>query len=343
MQNSKLKVFFDTNSLNKGHAVRGIGYYVRNLEKYLKNCKDIELVGSEIEADIVHYPYFDLFFNTLKVSSKPTVVTIFDTIPLIFPKNYPSGIKGKINLLKQKHELKKVDAVITISETSKKDIVRFLDVPEEKIYPIYLAPEEKFKKLKHGNWKIEIRKKYTLPEKFVLYVGDVNYNKNVCALADACVNLKIPLVIVGKQAIEINFNRNHIENREWAKLIDKYGENEFILRIGYVESDDLVKIYNLATVYCQPSLYEGFGLPVLEAQACGVPVVAYKTQVLVEIAGDSCLFVKDSSELKEKIELLYNSSKTRDKLVINGLDNVKIYTWKNTFENTLIVYKKIYV
>lgn len=330
-------------SFRGGHAIRGIGYYTKNLFEQLQQDKRIRLVENINEADVIHQPYFDLFTNTLKpVLGKKNVVTIFDVIPLIYPEHYPPGVKGKINLFRQKQALKKVDAIITISETSKKDIVRFLGVQPDKVYPVHLAPQTEFKKLETGDWKLEIRKRYGLPESFVLYVGDVNFNKNLVTLADACCKTDIPLVIAGKQASNLEIDLYHIENRSFAKLLDKYGKNKNILRIGYVPTEDLVKIYNLAVVYCQPSLYEGFGIPILEAQACGTPVVASRIQALVEIAESSCLFVdnsKDSNEMNRKITQMIKDETFKERLIAEGFKNVKQFSWEKTKDETLGVYK----
>lgn len=344
MQKSKIKVYFDASPLESVHAIRGVGYYTKNLLEHLHKCKEIKLVSNPREADIVHFPYFDLFFYTLKpVSGIKNVVTVFDVIPLIYPKHYPPGVKGRINLLRQKRALSRVDGVITISETSKKDIVRFLDVPSDKAHPIHLAPNEDFRLITDNKSLTTLQEKYNLPDFFVLYVGDVNYNKNIISLVKACVDIDVPLVIVGKQAAQTEFDRTHIENRDLTELIEKYGNNPNILRLGYVSQGDLVGIYNLASVYCQPSLYEGFGLPILEAQACGTPVVCTKIQVLVEIAESSCLFVNsDSESIAGGIEELLNNNAAFRELAKKGLQNAKRYSWKKTTLRTIEIYKKVY-
>lgn len=318
--------------------------YTRNLVDALKKQKDIVLVSDGRAADIIHYPYFDLFFSTLKVQGgEKTIVTIYDTIPLIYPQHYPSGIKGKLNFIRQKKALQKIDAVVTISETSKKDIVRFLDVPQEKIYTVYLAPGAIFRKVEGGKWKVEVAKRYALPERFVLYVGDVNYNKNLSGLAQACVLAKLPLVIVGKQAATAEFDKQHLENRPFASFLEKYGGNSNIRRLGFVPDEDLVLIYNLATVYCQPSFYEGFGLPVLEAMACGCPVVASRTQALVEICGDSALFAdpKDPRDIAVKIKTVSGNRKLASSLGRSGIEKVKQFSWEKLAYETTKVYTTI--
>ncbi len=340
-----IKVYFDTKPLHAGHVVRGIGTYARSLEQELRKREDIKLVDQEINADVVHYPYFDLFLNTLHIKKdQPTFVTIYDTIPLIYPKQYPPGVKGKLNFLKQKRALKNVSAVITISETSKKDIIRSLDVLQERVYVTQLAPARIFCKLS-GNSTLLHRsvEKYNLPERFVLYVGDVNYNKNLSALAAACKQINTPLVIVGKQAAEENINWSHPENKEFRKFIEKYGSDPLVARVGFVPDEDLVKIYNLATIYCQPSFYEGFGLPVLEAMASGTPVVGAKTQALVETAEGAAVFVdpRVTSDIASGLIKVLKDPELQRELSRKGLEHVKRFSWTKTADETIQVYQKV--
>lgn len=338
-----IKVFLDDSPLESGHALRGIGSYTRNLKEALQKNEDVVLVGSEEEADLVHYPYFGLFFNTLKNSGKPTVVTVYDVIPLIYPKYYTAGIRGKLKFLLQKNKLKKVEAVITISETSKKDIIRFLDIPEEKIYPIHLAPSRQFRMMsKNTPIHMGVSRKYKLPERFVLYVGDVNYNKNIPNFLKAFAilrreNKEVGLVLVGKA-----FKEDIPETREILQLIKELDLEDKIIIAGFVPDEDLAKIYNLATVYCQPSFYEGFGLPVLEAMACGTPVAAAKTQALVEIAEDKAQFFnpKDPEDTRKVLSGIINSLPLRKKLSRDGILHSNKFSWDKVADETIKVYSE---
>ncbi|MBU2036438.1 glycosyltransferase family 4 protein, partial [Patescibacteria group bacterium] len=207
----------------------------------------------------------------------------------------------------------------------------------------YLASRKIFKKITDGEKLDEISKKYSLPKKFVLYVGDVNYNKNLYSLAKASKEIKIPLVIVGKQAKEEKFDRNHIENKPLVKLLDKFGNNKDIKRLGFVEDSDLIYIYNLATVYCQPSFYEGFGLPILEAFSSGVPVVASKIQAHVEIAGDAVVYMdpQDYKDIASKISKVLESETSRKDLIKKGYEKLKDYSWEKTAQQTFKIYKNL--
>lgn len=345
-----IKVAIDKKPLESGHKVRGVGFYTKLLSENLSKIKglEIDVVNlDEVEEgkyDILHYQSFHPYFLTLPRTRKgKNIVTIHDLIPLVYPNRYPGGIKGKLIFAWQKHLFKNIDAVITVSETSKKDTVRFLGIDKKKIFPVLLAPREIFRKLKHGSWGGKIRKKYKLPKEFVLYVGDVNYNKNIINLAKAVKLAEKPLVIVGKQAANTNFDRNHTENQSFARFLDKYGEDKNIIRLGFVKDEDLVKIYNLATIYCQPSYYEGFGLPLLEAFACGAPVLASRIQAHVEVGENAAYFMnpKDAADMAKRIKKLFENNKMRDDFAERGYKRVKLYSWKITAKKTAEIYRKV--
>src|SRR5690554_1596077 len=151
-----MEVAIDTGPLESGHAIRGVGVntkeLIETLKKEIKQSKDLAIKLSAVDFsktdlskfDLVHYTAFHPYFLSIpEVKSKAKVIlTIHDLIYLIYPDKYPSGFKGKINFYKNKSRLKNVDAVLTISETSKKDIVRFLKVPPEKVKVIYLAAKD---------------------------------------------------------------------------------------------------------------------------------------------------------------------------------------------------------
>lgn len=336
----KIKVYIDDRPLKSGHAVRGVGSYTKNLIDSLEEQKEIVLVDNAVGADVVHYPYFDLFFATLPLKkTKPTVVTIHDVIPLIYPEYYRPGIRGWLKFKKQKFSLKSAAAVITDSETSKKDIVRFLDIPQDRIYVVHLAAGKEFIKLKRENKKAEIIKKYNLPESFVLYVGDVNYNKNVPGLVRAFARLVngLKLVLVG----EAFRNKQLPETKIILQLIEELGIENKVLTPGFVPPEDLAYLYNLASVYCQPSFYEGFGLPILEAMSCGCPVVAAKTQALVEINEGACLFVepKNPEAIAQGLSTVLQDNKLKKQLIKGRLQHVKKFSWDNTAKKTLKIYR----
>lgn len=371
-----MKIAIDTGPLKSGHKVRGIGVHTRELLAAMNQVTKLRSYkGTKIEAvdfskanlakyDVVHYQYFNPFFITVpKKKVTKTVVTIHDLIPLIYPTHYPPGTKGALRLLKQKLLLRNVDAVITISETSKKDICRFLGISPGKVYVIPLAPRQIFRRLSNTSLiRSSVVKKYRLPKHFVLYVGDINYNKNIPTLIEACKLAKVPLVICGKQALDIEdkgidiyslkgprdwvrflFGKPHPEIAHYQDVLDKVKSYSAVMRLGFVPDDDLAVIYNLASVYVQPSFYEGFALPILEAQASGCPVIASKIQAHKGIAEDSPLFAdqKSAKDVSAKIRKVLKDRRLREDLVKRGFTNSKRYSWEKTARETLNVYLEL--
>jgi glycosyltransferase involved in cell wall biosynthesis len=148
---------------------------------------------------------------------------------------------------------------------------------------------------------------------------------------------------VGKQAIQENFDKKHVENRPLVQLIEEYGNDPLVRRLGFVLNDDLVAIYNLAAVYCQPSFYEGFGLPVLEAMACGCPVVAANTGSLPEICGNAAIMVNpnDIKSIAGGLREVVENEDLRRDLIKKGLNQVKKFSWEKTAEETIRVYERV--
>jgi len=334
-----MKVAIDVSPLKNANRYRGVGIYTQQLVKSLQllkisgfSCQLIEdkkMIGGN---DLIHCPFFDLFFLTLPLKKpKPTVVTIHDVIPLVFPEYYPPGIRGNLKFQVQKFSLKGVKAVITDSENSRKDILKYLNYPKEKIYVVHLAPAKEFK-------PITAKNKYQLPEKFVLYVGDVNYNKNIPGLIRALAGLKekMSLVLVGKAFKDESLK----ETQEIVKLINSLRLSKGVIRLGWIPDKDLVAVYNLASVYCQPSFYEGFGLPVLEAMACGCPVAAAKTSSLPEICGSAAVMF-NPNDINNMIRGLGEAINKREELIKKGLLQAKKFSWQKVAQQTYEVYQKV--
>lgn len=327
---------------------RGIGVYTRELvqalNKYYK--KDEFILTSNLDAvadyDLLHYPFFDPFFHTLKPpKNTKTVVTIHDVIPLKFPDHFPSGMKGSIRLYFQKKALEKVNHIITDSESSKNDIAKYLMVQKSKISTILLAPSSTTSKLTKS-LENKVAKKYNLPEKFILYVGDINWNKNVVGLINAHAALKndIPLILVGKALKEEN---GIPELNSINEAINNSGKSALIKKLGYIPDHHQPALYSRATVYVQPSFYEGFGLTILEAMSNNCPVISSDQGSLPEVAGDAALFFNPYHEdsLKKALERLLGSSQARRALVKKGVENVKRFSWQETARRTHKIYEEI--
>lgn len=351
-----MKITFDSSPLYSGHATRGVGVYARELLGSLNNIagsdnsleiEEAKTVG-RADSDIVHVLNFNPFVlnkSILTPSRAKKVITIYDLIPLIYPAHYPPGIKGKISFLIQKMAIQSfVSGIITISETSKKDICRFLGVNPDKVTVIHLAARDNFRRTTDRKYLDTVARKYNLPKEFVLYVGDINYNKNISALIQACKKLGIKLVMVGKQISDFeSLDLNHPELRHLKIVSDLIVDTKIVVRPGFVEDTDLNGIFNLASVYCLPSLYEGYGLPAVEAFASGTPVVAVKSQAMVEICGDTALFTKgsDSDSIARAIDQVLKDSNLRMKMIEDGIKIAKSRKWDDVGKETLATYKSI--
>lgn len=349
-------VGIDISPLYSGHKVRGIGFYVQRLLEGFKKLRLKELVIKKLENkeeirkqeyDLLHIPYFSPFFQTMPRPweiKKPMVVTIHDLIPVKYPNHYPPGIKGKLRWQLQKRLLKQSTLVITDSFASKYDIAELTGYPLDKIYVTYLAAGEEFRELKANSEQlIATKEKYDLPEKFVMYVGDVNWNKNVPGLVRACEKIDLPLVIIGKQAVNKDHDKTHPENKDLVWLQDKVTKRQgdkATKLLGYVPTSDLVKIYNLATVYCQPSFDEGFGLPVVEAMACGCPVVSSNKGSLPEVVGEAGILVEPTvKKLSRGLKKVVKNKDLQRELRSKGLKWAKGFSWKKTAEETIKIYR----
>lgn len=341
----------DTSPLKTGHKFRGTGSYtdnlIKSLEKYDKLHKYTFFTRKGFvpkNADLVHYPYFDPFFLTLPLRKKvPVVVTVHDLIPLVFPQHFPRGLKGEIKWQIQRWSLRGVAAIIVDSECSKEDVARFTGVSEEKIFVVHLAAGEEFRIVKNSKFKVQsLRKKYNLPDKFVLYVGDATWNKNVPGLIKAIGKINVPLVLVGKQLADPDFDRSNPWNKDLMELEELTKNDKRIVKLGFVPLEDLVTIYNLATVCVLPSFYEGFGLPVLEAMSCGCPVVTSKAGSLPEVADEAAIYIdpSDTSDIANGIGEIYFNSEVREKFRKLGFLQAKKFSWKKTVQETVSVYEQ---
>jgi len=346
-----MKIGIDISPLQTGHSVRGVGFYVKNLTEYLlkydvvnqylflKNLNDLDKV------DVLHIPYFDPFFIHLPLIKRAKlVVTVHDLTPLIFPNLFPIGIKGSIKWSINKALLKRADAIITDSDASKRDIHKLTGVALDKIHRVYLAASHDFKTLNISRRESErILKKYKLPEEFLLYVGDVTANKNLPTLIDAVKKTDITLVLVGKALSNTDYDHANPWNKDLVQIHKKISNNSQFKVLGFVDQEDLTSLYNLATASILPSLYEGFGLPVLEAMQSGCPVITTKRGSLKEVAGNAAYFVdpESSEDIAKGITEVMKNKKLQIELKEKGLEHTKKFSWKKTSEQTIQVYKSL--
>lgn len=292
------------------------------------------------KSDIYH------FFNFIvppRIKGK-VITTIHDMTYELYPETM-----DKRNLKRIKNDIQysvnRADKIITVSESSKKDIINFLSVDESKIEVIYNGVEyDRFNKSYSEDEKSKIRVKYTLPENYILYMGTLEPRKNIESIIEAFSLFKkentpssknIKLVIAGKKGwlFESIFN-----------LVHKLNIKDDVIFTDYIAENDKSIIYNMASLFIFPSLYEGFGIPVLEAMASSVPVITSSVSSLPEVAGDAAILVapKDIQSIAKYIGEILGNEELNKNLVEKGHKQAKKFTWESSAEKLVNIYRNLY-
>lgn len=306
--------------------------YPKVVKKHLMKDVDLIHIFSQEETYLL---------NRIKFNP-PVVTTCLDTIPLIF-KNKSRLSLDQFFINYSITAMKKADRIITISNHTKKDLIKYTGISPEKIETVYLGVDEHFKKLNPDKIK-KIGYKYQLPDKFILYLGSEQPRKNFPNLIKAFYKLKktgyfneIKLLKVGRPQID-DYKRGKIFN-----LINKLKLQKDVVFIDYIPEEDLSGIYNAADLFVYPSSYEGFGLPPLEAMACGTPVITSNTSSLPEVVGDAGLMV-DPDEVDALAEAMYevlSNDSLRKELSDKGSKRARMFNWNDTARKTLKIYEEV--
>jgi glycosyltransferase involved in cell wall biosynthesis len=285
--------------------------------------------------EILHVPHY----NIPVLARFNLVVTVHDLIHI----TYPEGASGRLAPLYMKFMMRRIvksaRAVICVSQATKDEIekrfmdsrVRGNDNATTKLHVIYEGVDKVFEKISDSAYLKSIKEKYKLPDKFLLYVGSIRRHKNIGALLDAfgSFSKRMPeaqLVMVGRRSQDIDIKRDGVTY------------------LGEIESDkELAAIYNLASCLFNLSLYEGFGLTILEAQKCGLPVVCSDIAVHKEIGGDGIAAI-GASYIDQICDNLYNilsNRGIRESLILRGLKNADRFDWRKTALKSIDLYRKI--
>jgi glycosyltransferase involved in cell wall biosynthesis len=287
------------------------------------------------DLDVIHNPSQVPTF--LKFKQK-YIITIHDLTPFITPKESKFG-RPLIYKLFFPRTLKTADKIIADSNSTKQDLIRYFNIPEEKIKVILLAADEKFKPLNKEEID-EFKQEYNLNFPFILYVGTLEARKNILTLIRAWYKLKKKginhkLVITGKKGWKY---------KELFGTIDNLNLQNDIIFTGYVPEEDLPALYNAAELFVYPSIYEGFGLPPLESMACGTPVITSNTSSLPEVVGDAGIMVDpyDVDGLADAMYEVLSIDGLREDMIKKGLERAKMFSWKKCAMETLKVYEGVY-
>ena len=285
--------------------------------------------------------FFHFLYNAPSlVMPCPFVLTMHDVSYKYIPKMI--SIKNRISITAQLLlNAKRAKRVISVSESAKVDIVKFYKVSPEKITVIYEGVEDCFRPTKDEPKQRLITEKYELPSQYLLYVGTYLPHKNLETLLRAYQKLKLQLKIPHSLVLAGKKGRNY---SSVARMIHELELDGKVRSIGFVPDEDLPYVYNLSDMFIFPSLYEGFGLPILEAMACGVPVVASNSSCLPEIGGGGALYFspEDVDGLVDRaIQIIRNDNLRRD-LRERGLQRAKLFSWRAMAEKTLALYEDVW-
>ena len=275
----------------------------------------------KILGDILHAPTpVTPFWGKPKCK---LVITVHDLTPLIFPQ-YHNWRRRIFFGLFLKHTISISDAIIVDSQSTKKDVATFFSTPENKLNVVHLASNMK---AKHA----QLPSKYGIEGDYLLYVGTVEPRKNLLRLIEAFNQLdqKLKLVIVGVSG--------------WDNKAVYKTKNPNIIFTGYVPEEDLPVFYCNAKLFVYPSLYEGFGFPILEAMNCGCPVITSNVSSMPEVAGDAALLVDPCNvgEIKSAVQRLLSDAKLRKRLIDKGIRQASRFSWEKTANETIKVYEKV--
>ncbi len=286
------------------------------------------------KLDIYHGLSNELPFGITETKVK-TVVTIHDLIFKRFPQWY-KPIDVKIYDRKFKYAAHHADTIIAVSQQTANDLVEFYGVSEEKITVIYQNCNPLFYQLLPHEHIQKVKEKFLLPDDYILYVGTIEERKNLHRLIEAIniANIDIPLVAIGRKTKY--FYKQVLPRVNWSK------KGQFIF-IENIDNKELPAIYQGAKLFVYPSLYEGFGIPILEAQASGIPVITSKGGCFKETGGEHSLYANplDIEEMAHIIVKALNDKELRINMIERGREYSKKFLKADTIQNLMTVYKKI--
>ncbi len=287
-------------------------------------------------------PRCDLFHATdhllPRFKHAKTVFTLHDLIFRFYPE-YHLPLNRWFLTVAMPHFLRRADAIIAVSECTKRDAVRLYNIAPEKIAVIYEGVNPVLQPVTDSNRLAEIRARYARQQPFILLVSTIEPRKNISALVDALCVLRARgfthrLLIAGRKGWLYQPTFDHVKQTGMSDAVDF---------LDFVPDDDLAALLSACDAFVFPSLYEGFGLPPLEAMACGAPVICSNTSSLPEVVGDAALLVnpRDPGEIANAIERVLTDHPLRDELRGKGILQAAKFSWERAARETLAVYRRV--
>jgi alpha-1,3-rhamnosyl/mannosyltransferase len=296
-----------------------------NFERRLKN------VCSSNTYDLYHET---AFFPAALKDTIPVVYTIYDNSLLKYKNEHPRERVWFFNLFFKKR-LPYATHIITISEFIRNELIDELSIAPDKITTIPLAADQFFYPRQKDSID-EMLNRNRWPQEYILYVGTLEPRKNLPVLIKALSMTKtnITLILAGWKGWG---------DKRWIENINVYGLKDRVIFTDYVDEETLACLYTGASAFVYPSLYEGFGLPILEAMSCGCPVICSNRASLPEVAGDAALLIDptDPQRIASSIDLLAGDASKRSKMADDGLKRAKLFNWGKTAELTLSIFNEV--
>ncbi len=372
-----MKIAIDT--LATKSLYHGMGIYTFNLLKELapiahehdiliyKNSNIFSSISKENDnveiRDITKYRYFRIAweYTGLSMSLKrdkvdifwgPSnflppikvckyIVTIHDLSSITFAHTY-SAIRRNYYQYLITNSVRRADFIITDSEHSKHDLINYFSVPENRIRVIFCGISEDFKPIESRDEILTVKQKYELPLEFIFTLGVMEPKKNFERLIEAYSELRNTYVDL-PQLVIAGSREYGWKNQKIFQLVEKHNLKDKITFTGLIAHEDLPVVYSAAKLFVLPSLYEGFGLPIIEAMACGVPVVTSNTSSLPEVAGGAAILVNpyDISAIADAISFALKDNYGRKEMIEKGLKNAKRFSWKESAQKVLETFENV--
>jgi glycosyltransferase involved in cell wall biosynthesis len=267
------------------------------------------------------------------------IVTIHDLIPYFLPEMVRSSFLKRF-IHEMPYIVERADRIVTVSEASKADIVKIFQTDPARITVVPSAPSAAYQLLPREETRQKLRHQYGIKKPYILYVGGLNPRKNIHELIYAYSKIYRDLP-GGQQLLIFGPNGQHLDRLKW--LVRSLNLEEVVRFPGFVPSKDLPLFYNGADLFAYPSLYEGFGLPPIEAMACGTPVVTSNVSSLPEVVGDAAVQINpfDTLELANAIFHVLTDTTLRESLIQKGLTHCRQYNWTQIARQILMVYQEV--
>lgn len=293
----------------------------------------IDLVTGPV--DVFHFP--DFVVPPVRHGHK--VVTVHDLSFLLHPETADEGLRAYLERAVPQ-SVRSADFVLVDSANTENDLVVLLDVDPARIAVVYPAVDPSFRVIEDGAVLGAVRHKYNLNFPFILWVSTIEPRKNLPRLFEAYARLKRDLGITHRLVIAGGLGWMY---ESVFQAVEELALGDSVIFLGRVPDEDLPALYNLADVFAYPSLYEGFGLPVLEAMACGAPVVTSNTSSLPESVGDAGLMARptDVDGIAEAIAQVLTNPTLRDDLSRRGIERARLFTWEASAEKVLSIYRRL--